>query len=170
MPNIESPCDLCMLPKEVGKALVRWLRWLEHGPIHQRTVDLIPVGAPAWVAGSIPSWGTHERQWINVSLSHLCFFLSLSPIFSLKSMSISPGNHQAVDSVHDFVVFCFLLFLWGVFCFFVQLPTPTQVLNAPSLTAVSCSLRLSQTYWYYLFSWQWADLFLILTQNMGEII
>ena len=35
--------------------------------------------ARAWVAGLVPGWGAHERQPVDVSLSHQCF----SPSFSL---------------------------------------------------------------------------------------
>lgn len=48
------------------------------------------------------SVGALMRGNESMFLFHICVFFSLSPIFSLKSMSISPDNHQAVDSVHDF--------------------------------------------------------------------
>ena len=63
--------------------------------------------------GSIPGWGMHGRQLIDVSLSHLCFCLSLSlphplpplPSFILKSypqvrikktkgLSLALASHQ----------------------------------------------------------------------------
>lgn len=51
---------------------------------------------------------------VHIYVLLLLFYFSLFPILFLKSISISPGNHQAVDSVHDFcgvgILFvCFLL-------------------------------------------------------------
>ena len=51
-----------------------------------------PVSARAWVAGSVPGWGTYERQPIDVSFSHRC--LSLSPSLSLKSISMSSHKYE----------------------------------------------------------------------------
>ena len=41
------------------------------------------VRAHACVSSSIPSWGTYEMQWIQISLAHRCFSPSLSPSLPL---------------------------------------------------------------------------------------
>ena len=45
-------------------------QWVEHSPIKQKVEGSILVRTHAWVAGSVPSWGSYERQLISVSLSH----------------------------------------------------------------------------------------------------
>ena len=35
-------------------------QWIEHWPMNQKVAGLIPVGAHAWVAGQVSSWG-HVR-------------------------------------------------------------------------------------------------------------
>ena len=44
-----------------------------------RSLVLLLVRAQAWVVGSVPRWGRFKRQLISVSLTHQCFFPSLSP-------------------------------------------------------------------------------------------
>ena len=61
-----------------------WLSWLEQYPLSGRLQVWFLVRARTWVVGSFPSPGTRGRQPINVSLSHLCFSLSLP--LSLKAM------------------------------------------------------------------------------------
>ena len=45
-----------------------------------------PLRAYAWVSSQVPNWGLCKRQWIDVSLAHLCFspLLPLSLALSLK--------------------------------------------------------------------------------------
>ena len=56
----------------------------------KKTLARFPIRAHAWVAGQAPGWGAHERQPIDVSLTHQCFFPSLSP--SLLSLKINNHN------------------------------------------------------------------------------
>ena len=71
-------CNTNYIPlKKDNSALARWLSWLEHCPIYQKVVGLIP------------SQGKYERQPIDLSLS-LSLSVPLShPSFSLKSINIS---------------------------------------------------------------------------------
>ena len=57
------------------KKLARQLNWLEHHPINQKFVNLIPGRVHTQVVSSIPSRGKYGRQLIDVFLSQL---LSLS--------------------------------------------------------------------------------------------
>ena len=50
-----------------------------------------------WV--SVPSWGTNEKQLIDVPLSHPCFSLSLS--LSPCPLSLSPINKFSFKNVTD---------------------------------------------------------------------
>ena len=66
-----------------------WAAWLScFGVVLQTKTSPVqfPVRAHAWVAGSVPGWGTCKRQLISVSLIHRCFSPSLSPslLISLK--------------------------------------------------------------------------------------
>ena len=53
-------------------------------PQSKRLPVQFPVRAHAWVVGSVPGWGTCQRQQIDVSLSHQRFIPSLSPSFPLS--------------------------------------------------------------------------------------
>ena len=60
-----------------------WLVWLSGMSTSlwtKRSPIQFPVRAHSWVVGQVPSWGTCERQLINVSLTHWCF----SPSFSFS--------------------------------------------------------------------------------------
>ena len=43
------------------------------------SIPRFPVRTHACVVGSVPCWGMHEKQLVNVSLSHQCFSSFLSP-------------------------------------------------------------------------------------------
>ena len=58
-------------------------------PYTKRSRVSFMVRAPTEAAGSVPGWGMHGRQLINVSLSHQCFSLFLSLPLFLKSVSMS---------------------------------------------------------------------------------
>ena len=49
-------------------------------PVCRKDMGSFPGQDTCIGCGFVPSWGTYERQLINVSLSHQCFFLSLSQI------------------------------------------------------------------------------------------
>lgn len=74
---------LAFFKKLESIALVGWLRWFEHHPVHQRVVGLFPSqdtglgGRPDPESGRM--WG--GGQLINVSL---CRSLSASPSLSLS--------------------------------------------------------------------------------------
>ena len=51
--------------KYIFVSLTVWLSWLEHYPVQQKVVGLVP------------GWGAYRRQLIHVSLSHWCLSLSL---------------------------------------------------------------------------------------------
>ena len=55
------------------------------------TLVRFPVRAYSWVAGLVPHFGACERQPTDVSLSHQCFSLSLSPSLPL-SLKINKQN------------------------------------------------------------------------------
>ena len=55
----------------------------------ERSLVWFPVRSCAWVAGSVPVWGTYEKQSIDVSLSYRCFSPSLSP-----SLPLSPKTKE----------------------------------------------------------------------------
>ena len=83
--------------KEEGKKTVEpwpvWLSWLECRPIDQKVVGSIP-SQDTYLGCRLGPWSGHKRQVINVSLSHRCFSLCLSPFFplSLKSIDKSSGE------------------------------------------------------------------------------
>ena len=62
-------------------ALAGWLNWLEHHPIHQKVVGLIPSQG-TYLGCRFNGWGAYRRQPIDVSFT-LMFFLFLSPFLSL---------------------------------------------------------------------------------------
>ena len=65
-----------------------WLSWLEHHPINQKVVGLIPGQGTYLGCTFVPQLGTWERQLSDVSLP-----LSLLPLpLSLKSISMSSGK------------------------------------------------------------------------------
>ena len=61
-----------------------WLSWLGIIPQSERSLVRFLVRAHVWVVVLIPSWGTYERQPIDVSLSHWCFSPSLSSSLPLS--------------------------------------------------------------------------------------
>ena len=65
-----------------------WLSWLEHGPINQKVVGLIPGQGTCLDCGFGP-WSGHIRG--NQIMFLTSMFLSLSP-FPLKSISTSLGE------------------------------------------------------------------------------
>ena len=56
-----------------------WLSGLGVIPQSERSPVRFLARAQAWVLGQVSGLGAHERQPINVSLSHRYFFPSLSP-------------------------------------------------------------------------------------------
>ena len=73
-----------------------------------------PVGAHAWVAGSVPGLGAYERQLINVFPSHQSFFpfLSCSLPFSLiKSINIFKKRTHKWVQLNTVTVLIFEYFL-----------------------------------------------------------
>lgn len=51
------------------------------------------------VAGSVPGWGAHERQSVDVSLLHPGFSPSLSLAPSLKPISMSLGKGKKIKKI-----------------------------------------------------------------------
>lgn len=64
-------------PWTCDKALIQpWLVCLAGWVSPLKGKVRFPVRAQAWAVGSPPGWGGHEKQPIDVSLSHPCFPLS----------------------------------------------------------------------------------------------
>ena len=71
--------------------------WLSIIPQSERLLVRFLVRAHAWVTGSVPGHAVFNRQPTDVSLSHQCFSLSLSPSLLLswkinKSLKTKPKN------------------------------------------------------------------------------
>ena len=60
-------------------ALTSMAQWVEHCPEKQRVAASTPSRGTCLGCGPGSQLGACERQLINVSLVHRCFFLSLSP-------------------------------------------------------------------------------------------
>ena len=72
---------------------------LERRPIPEGSPVRFLVGAHAWVAGSIPCWGTQERQRTDVPLSHQrCCLPSPSLMRIRKPLKKKTRNHSAERS------------------------------------------------------------------------
>ena len=54
-------------------------QWIECQPVNQKVTGLIPSQGTCLGFRPGPHLGAHERQPIDVSLTHLCFSPSLSP-------------------------------------------------------------------------------------------
>ena len=59
---------------------------VEHCPVHQKFVDLIPTQGTYLGGGFKPWLGVYGRQLIDVSLSHQCLSLSLSSFSFYRSL------------------------------------------------------------------------------------
>ena len=70
--------DPLMGAEGTGRPLAGGAQLVGHRPTDPK------VTAHAWVAGSVPDQGACKRQLIDVSLSHRCFYTSLSPSFPLS--------------------------------------------------------------------------------------
>ena len=96
-----------------------WLSWLGILPQGERLPVQFPVRAHAWVAGLVSGWGTCERQPVDVSLTHWCFYLSLSPSLplSLKMSKIFLKNIFMGGSIQmrKEVIATFALYVYGMF-------------------------------------------------------
>ena len=60
-----------------------WLSWLERHSVNQKVVGSIPSQGTCLRCGSGSSWGTYERQPIDVSHMDVSLPLSLLPFHSL---------------------------------------------------------------------------------------
>ena len=82
------------------------LSWLGIVPQVERLPVRFPVRAPAWVVGLVPSWGTYEKELINISLSHQCFSPSLSPflLLSLKTNKILKIKGEKINGIVKFLI------------------------------------------------------------------
>ena len=67
---------LLCLKQEYGPEQCGSVTWAMSCKAKRRWLD---SWSHAWVEGSVPGQGVYERQPIDVSVSHQCFSLSLSP-------------------------------------------------------------------------------------------
>ena len=70
--------------KYTQEALVRWLSWWQHCPMHQKVVGSIPTQGIYLGSGLISHQGRYRKQPIDVFLSRtdISLSISLSPCFS----------------------------------------------------------------------------------------
>ena len=69
-----------LITLKIYLALVRWLSWLEHYPIHQKDAGSIPSQGTYLACKFNPWLGAYERQLTNVSLSSMFLYLPLSSL------------------------------------------------------------------------------------------